>query len=757
MKKIISNIFAGVVAIGVSTLLWSCVAENPFESDGEGIVRLYTEVNSITTRADEPTSDPLRANCVVYISNEKGLIYKEKGLDNVKESFSLKAGEYVAEAWTGDSVSASFDKKFYRGYQPFTVTKGGTTNVVINCGIANVVASIDATTIDPNLMKDDYNIIIKNSKGELLFDKNNSSYAKGYFMMPSDDSKLEYEITGTNIDGQSFEKKGEIKDVKKAHHYILNFEYNPDGEQGTTQVGAVFIKINVKEEEITDTKNEVFTTGPTITSFRYNLEKQLNFIDDEDIPEKLDLQICGFKGLKSIKLKSESASDLGWPTGAVDILENNDNTNQILASGVDCNVGALNPQTNVQTATVSFHKSLLERLSKVVPEGEKAQEHIITITVEDMDDHGASEAYLRIVRNAGAIKIEDPIIVEKINPGKDFMSVTPHSITVAYSLDSSYEGDDVPGIEYSKDDEDNWTFVAVSDTSVEKSTIKISGLDPATTYKYRAACGEFRGDEILKVTTESKFIIPNASFEEWGTYKAKTMLGTKTVTFPGSGTFGLNERQYEDHFWDSGNEGAATANLTLTDKYSDIKHSGQYSARLASNSAMGVIAAGNIFIGQYVKTDGTNGVLSVGRTYNGSHPSKLKVYVNYRPGSGVSIKSENKGYLPDDFVSGSKDQGQIYIALTTEEVELRTNPSNRKLFNSDDNCVLAYGEITWKDNFGPDGSLQEIEIPFTYNARANNNKPTHLVIVCSASKYGDYFSGSASSVMYVDDFELIYE
>ncbi len=61
-------------------------------------------------------------------------------------------------------------------------------------------------------------------------------------------------------------------------------------------------------------------------------------------------------------------------------------------------------------------------------------------------------------------------------------------------------------------------------------------------------------------------------------------------------------------------------------------HSGTYSARLASDAALGIIAAGNIFTGYYVKTDGTNGVLSVGHTYDGSHPSKLRVYANYRPG-----------------------------------------------------------------------------------------------------------------------------
>ena len=40
---------------------------------------------------------------------------------------------------------------------------------------------------------------------------------------------------------------------------------------------------------------------------------------------------------------------------------------------------------------------------------------------------------------------------------------------------------------------------------------------------------------------------------------------------------------------------------------------------------------------------------------------------------------------------------------------------------------------------------------------ATNIVPTHLVLVCSASRYGDYFTGSRDSKMWVDDFELIYD
>ena len=219
-------------------------------------------------------------------------------------------------------------------------------------------------------------------------------------------------------------------------------------------------------------------------------------------------------------------------------------------------------------------------------------------------------------------------------------------------------------------------------------------------------------------------------------------------------------------FWGSGNEGSATANKVVLDKSEVMKHSGTYSARLASTSAVGVIAAGNMFIGSYVKTDGTNGVLSLGREYNASHPSKVRVFANYRPGGGVSVKSDNEKYV--DIVANGTDQGQIYVALTTEPIEIRTNPSNRNLFPSgptnedgkaheDYSKVVAYGEVTWDKAFGADGSLEAVEIPFIYTDRAKTLKPKYIVIVAAASKFGDFCCGSANSVMYLDDFELVYE
>ena len=762
MKKLISNILNGVVVLTAVNGLWSCSAENPFDSEGEGTIRLHTTVNAITTRADDDqtASDPMQEfkdKCVVYISSEKGLIYKKVGLHNVDEKITLKTGHYAAEAWTGDSVAASFDKKFFRGYQSFEVTKGSQQNIALTCKIQNVVASINTSTIDPNLMRDDYIITIKNSRGEIVFDKENASSERAYFMMPNGDNTLEYTISGTRQDGKSFSKSGSIDGVQRAHHYILNFEYNPNGSgQSGSDSGAVFLKIIIKDEDIHDSQNVTVHSRPTITGVDFKIEKQQVYTSDADIPESLNVQLCGFKGLKELAVTSTSASELGIPTDSINLLEADANRLQPYKdAGLAWTAPEYNAKTDVATAYLTIPRNMIERLSTAA-----TSEHVIRITIKDgASDPKTQSATIIIARNEGTIKIEDPIVLDKVDQESDCLSTTPYSFTIPFTLSDEVDG--TPGVEYSKAEEDSWTFVPVAiptkaprrssmTRAQQKYSVTITGLEPGTDYKYRAACGDFHSDNVMTFTTESTFTIPDASFEEWSSYQASTMLGTKTVALPG------NTGDKETSFWGSGNEGSATANLTLTNKSTDMKHSGQYSARLGSNSALGVIAAGNIFTGKYVKTDGTNGVLSVGRPYNGSHPAKLKVYANYRPGSGVTINDKNKDFLPANFAGGT-DHGQIYVALTTEEVEIRTNPSNRKLFESNDPVVLAYGQVTWTSNFGPDGQLQEIEIPLEYNDRAKKTKPTHLVIVCSASKYGDYFSGSKNSVMYLDDFELIYE
>lgn len=745
MNRIKDNMKRSAVVVAAAALFTSCAMEVPFGEGGDGDLTIVTEIRGdvkVVTRAiGENELVSLKENCIVYIENSKGVIKKYKGVDNIPQNIRLKTGQYVAEAWSGDSVSASFDKKFYRGYEKFEMAEGSNA-LTLKCNIANVLVSIDPESLNVNLQ--DMKVTFSHSRGELVFDSSNiDGETKGYFMMPNADKDLKYVIEGKKPDGSAYKKEGVIAGVQRAHEYSMKITQ----DQSVITDGGAWVKITIADIPVIEDEVEIFP-APAVNGVDYLIEDQI-ISTDRDFKD-VQVYVRGYFGLNS--LVADYSSNFTGLTSGENILSNTVITS-LRDKGIiverneseDAASSQESGKVKVDEVYITFTKSFLDALPA------SSDEYSVTFTATDAQGKRGC-AVLRLANTEDAIDYRPVAAVPVEGASLGLMAIRPTTATITGQVFDANAAN--YGIKYRKQGTTDWRS-ASAETNTRASVLKtytatLTGLDPGTTYEYIAYCDGFDSKEAYTFTTESIFTIPNASFEDWSTYSAKTLLGTKNVTLPWS----VGDK--EASFWGSGNEGAATANMTLTDKSTDMLHSGTYSARLESKSAMGMLAAGNVFVGTYVRTDGTNGVLSLGREYNGSHPSRLRVWANYRPGSGVSIKSGNESFCPDGFAGGN-DHGQIYVALTTEKVEIRTNPSNRKLFNKDEECVLAYGEQTWTSSFGPDGALQQIDIPIVYNDRAKSNKPLYLVIVVSASKYGDYFSGAAGSVMYLDDFELIYE
>lgn len=744
MNRIKDNMKHSAVVVAVAALFTSCAMEVPFGEGGDGDLTIVTEIRGdvkVVTRAiGENELVSLKENCIVYIENSKGVIKKYKGVDNIPQNIRLKTGQYVAEAWSGDSVSASFDKKFYRGYEKFEMGEGSNA-LTLKCNIANVLVSIDPESLNVNLQ--DMKVTFSHSRGELVFDSSNiDGETKGYFMMPNADKDLKYVIEGKKPDGSAYKKEGVIAGVQRAHEYSMKITQ----DQSVITDGGAWIKITIADIPVIEDEVEIFP-APAVNGVDYLIEDQI-ISTDRDFKD-VQVYVRGYFGLNS--LIADYSSNFTGLTSGENILGNTVIT-ELRNKGIiverneseDAASSQESGKVKVDEVYITFTKAFLDALPA------SSEEYAVTFTAADAQGKTGS-AVLRFANTEDAIDYR-PVAAVPVADSYDPMAILATSATLTGQVFDANAAN--YGIKYRKQGATEWQSAA-ADAGTRASVLKtytatLKGLDPGTTYEYIAYCDGFDSKEVYTFTTESIFSIPNASFENWSTYSASTLLGTKNVTLPWS----VGDK--EASFWGSGNEGAATANMTLTDKSTDMLHSGTYSARLESKSAMGMLAAGNIFVGSYVRTDGTNGVLSLGREYNGSHPAKLRVMANYRPASGVKIKSGNEEFCPDGFAGGT-DHGQIYVALTTEKVEIRTNPNNRKLFNKDEECVLAYGEQTWTSAFGPDGQLQQIDIPIVYNDRAKTTKPIFLVIVVSASKYGDFFSGAAGSVMYLDDFELIYE
>lgn len=312
-------------------------------------------------------------------------------------------------------------------------------------------------------------------------------------------------------------------------------------------------------------------------------------------------------------------------------------------------------------------------------------------------------------------------------------------VTIAFFSGAGQAGDD-NGFEYRKAAETSWTKVdpALVAHNGGSFTARITGLEAATAYVCRAYSGKNYGAEI-PFTTETAIPLENPSFDDW--YQEGKVWNPRA--------------QGASPFWDTGNKGATTLGESNTSPSSDVAPgtSGQ-SASLATKfvgiGSLGKLAAGNMFAGEYVKTDGTNGILNFGRPYT-SRPLRLKGMFKYQSAP-INYASSNN---PDfSAYKGKPDTCFMYIALIDSDspVEIRTKPSERKLFNPKDPSVIAYAEFSTAENIT---SWQEFNLELDY--RATNRKPTYVVIVFSASKYGDYFTGGDGSILQIDDLKLEFE
>lgn len=297
--------------------------------------------------------------------------------------------------------------------------------------------------------------------------------------------------------------------------------------------------------------------------------------------------------------------------------------------------------------------------------------------------------------------------------------------------------------EYKEEGAAVWSRVPDADIQSQNGAFSccIKHLKPLTRYTVRACSGDSKGNEI-SVTTQPTEVLPDADFENW--WK------NGRIWCPWSE--GALQWPEGSRFWDTGNTGAATLGE------SNVKPSDYVPAGLTGQSAelrtefkgivgIGKLAAGSIFTGNYKKTDGTNGILDFGRPWN-LRPTKLRGYYHYTTGD---INYSNKEM---EYLKGRPDTCSIYIAVTdwTVPYEIRTNPNNRQLFDKNASYVIGYGQLERGTSMD---AYEEFEIELEY--RSTSIMPSYIMITCASSKYGDYFTGSTSSVLYVDQLSLDYD
>ena len=282
-----------------------------------------------------------------------------------------------------------------------------------------------------------------------------------------------------------------------------------------------------------------------------------------------------------------------------------------------------------------------------------------------------------------------------------------------------------------------------------KGTFKatLTGLTPETEYECRMVyADEEYSSEATSFTTEAITTLYNGSFDDW--YSA------------GKVWYAVAEADYNDGnaYWDSGNKGASIMSKNPTSPEESIVHSTGKSAKLQSQfvgfGSLGQFAAGNLYTGHFVKTIGMSGAeIQFGSPFT-ARPIALHGWFRYTAGT-VDYYG---GSTPGDALvkDGGTDMCAIYIALSDADAPYTVNTSEGNFVDyANDSHIIAYGEIPVTDCISTGDNWKEFTINLEY--RDLTRKPKYIIVVASASKYGDYFTGSTGSVMYIDDFELVYD
>ena len=362
------------------------------------------------------------------------------------------------------------------------------------------------------------------------------------------------------------------------------------------------------------------------------------------------------------------------------------------------------------------------------------------------------------------------LYVENAEVSVEIRNVNPWA-REAYVTSAGVAGQE-NGFMYRAVGSDRWLEVDPSDITSDGGTFvaHIKDLMPASDYEVYAFSG-IEQTAVWEFTTEAAVRIPNGSFE----YASKVS-GKDYYKFYDP-SCGVEDGAYM--FWGSGNgegeegvSGSANMGIVITYIDTDEKVDGRQSVRAQTSQMAGILAAGNLFTGQFAGLVGTSGgMVNFGRPWT-TRPKALKLYCKYETGKMDIIKGSPAGVT---LTKEDYDRAEIKFALGdwdyrryggTKESPVHVNTTDARTFvdyNTDASTIANGNLIIHHDGYILNGEAKvtsatdewvEYTIPLNY--RDIDRTPTHIIVSCAASQYGDYFTGCSSSKLWIDAVELIY-
>lgn len=528
----------------------------------------------------------------------------------------------------------------------------------------------------------------------------------GYYTLPAGMTSLAWLFRGTHVEGKNVEMEDYIPNVKAGGKYTLTFKYSPDLPG---YIDCVLISVDPgtddKDDEI------IFSPDPAVISEGFDIAEIQKYVSGEK-----KYRILAFSELTrfTVSVGDKSYDALNGTTEGIS-LEPVDKYNVRLtlsdAFFASCQAGDQKVTLRIEDANGgSSEVATTYRLEGLVP-----------VTADDYD-LWANTVTLRVV------------------------SFTPGT-TVQFGLRSSggewqpmagtSQGDDFITATYAP----QWVPQTVKEQTVYTQAAG-TGIIATHSYDFRAI---INGTETTGTFTAGEVQpIPNGDMSGWSM--------TGGFAFPNAAG---------ESFWSSGNNTMTKTLCTST----DVKFGKSAPAAKLTSTNMLVLAAGNLFTGEFAYKSFT-GTVQFGQTYAfTARPSAMKV--KYHAHVGTVDKVRTSGDICPYIKKGDPDMARIFVAIVDwnaphEVVSGMTTTKGawdpeKGIDNVSEGKILGYGSL-WITQSTDGEDMQDAELDivwYDHETRPAEGKYS-LVISCACNAYGDYFTGCSKNVMYVDDFEWVY-
>lgn len=709
MKRYISY-FAVLLAV----LLGAACSKDDSAAGSDNRTGVMAMTVSTRQTADTGEYDPLQHQTVYIYNDEGGLLRKYTSKEALPERLELLAGTYRVAVEAGEEAPADFTKRLYKGEETFTVKPGETTNVAVVCQIVNTVVEVKFDDSILQNLAPGYSVWI--AGGEKVDEQaaeagsvpalRFTAEGTGYYTLPAGMTSLAWLFRGTHVEGKNVEMEDYIPNVKAGGKYTLTFKYSPDLPG---YIDCVLIQRRPRYRRQGRRNHLQPRSGRHQRRVRHRRNPEIRF-RGEEIPDPGLLGTDPVHGFgRRQELRRAQRHDRGHlPRTGRQIQRPADALRCVLRF-----VPGRRPESDAP------HRGRQRRFL-----GGRY----------DLPPGGAGS------RNGGRLRP----VGQYGHAARGFFHARH---TVQFGLRSSggewqpmagtSQGDDFITATYAP----QWVPQTVKEQTVYTQAAG-TGIIATHSYDFRAI---INGTETTGTFTAGEVQpIPNGDMSGWSM--------TGGFAFPNAAG---------ESFWSSGNNTMTKTLCTST----DVKFGKSAPAAKLTSTNMLVLAAGNLFTGEFAYKSFT-GTVQFGQTYAfTARPSAMKV--KYHAHVGTVDKVRTSGDICPYIKKGDPDMARIFVAIVDwnaphEVVSGMTTTKGawdpeKGIDNVSEGKILGYGSL-WITQSTDGEDMQDAELDivwYDHETRPAEGKYS-LVISCACNAYGDYFTGCSKNVMYVDDFEWVY-